>query len=254
MGESTEDVIVVATEDFKLYHEAVTALRDRGTAFCTIEPGDELPSETDVVITTPPDRVSLGNHDDAEMVFADAENVRAALEEALAILRPEDGRTIVGVDPGPRPGIAVLVGDVVVAGFRVPLADAPDRIRSQVEDAADPLVRVGDGDRLKGGRIVNALDEVPVELVDETGTTPYLGPGVRDHGLSDVLAAVNVARISGDRIDSRDIDPTDGELQRIRDRSREASDGERTIDESLARRVAGGELTVDEALAEHREG
>lgn len=246
-------VIVVATADFELYHEAVTALRDRGATFSTIEPGEDLPQETDVVVTTPSDGVSLDGHESAEMVFADASDVRTALEEALAILRSGGGRTIVGVDPGPQPGIAVLIGKLVVGGFRVPLADAPDRIREEVSDASDPLVRVGDGDRLKGGRIVNALDEVPVELVDETGTTPYLGDGVRGQGLGDVLAAVNVAQIEGDRIDSRDIDPTEGELQRIRDRSREASGGERTIDETLARRVAGGELTVQEALDEHRD-
>ena len=99
--------------------------------------------------------------------------------------------------------------------------------------------------------MVNDLDDVTVELVDETGTTPYLGTGAR--GMGDVLAAVNIARLSGETTGSREIDPTPGELQRIKDRSREAPSDDRTIDEGLARRVAAGELTVDEALATHRE-
>jgi hypothetical protein len=120
-----------------------------------------------------------------------------------------------------------------------------------VADAVDPLVRIGDGARIQGARLVDDLDGVTVELVDETGTTPYLGTGAR--GMGDVLAAVNIARLEGERVDSREIDPTAGELQRIKDRSRRVSTGDRTIDDALARRVAVGDLTVEEALDEHRD-
>jgi hypothetical protein len=80
-------------------------------------------------------------------------------------------------------------------------------------------------------------------------TSPYLGTGAR--GMGDVLAAVNIARIEGEPIESRDIEPTAGEIQRIKDRSREESEHNRAIDESLARRVAVGDLTISEALDEH---
>jgi hypothetical protein len=71
--------------------------------------------------------------------------------------------------------------------------------------------------------------------------------------MGDVLAAVNIARLEGERVDSREIDPTAGELQRIKDRSRQLSADDRSIDEGLARRVAAGDLTVEEALDEHRD-
>ena len=141
----------------------------------------------------------------------------------------------------------VLVGH----GVLDELGDAVETIRREVADAVDPLVRIGDGARLQGARLVNDLDDVTVELVDETGTTPYLGTGAR--GMGDVLAAVNIARLEGERVDSRDIDPTAGELQRIKDRSREVSTDDRSIDDALARRVASGDLTVEEALDEHRD-
>ena len=230
-------MIVVATEDFEVYHDIVAELRDRGVAFTTREPGDDFPDRTRVVIR------AAGEDDplpaDVEPVVAAAGSARHAVAEAVSILRGEEGRTIVGVDPGPRPGIAVLAGGTVLAAFQVPLADAPD-----------PLVRIGDGARLQGAQLVNDLDDRTVELVDETGTTPYLGTGAR--GMGDVLAAVNIARRSGEITASRDVEPTAGELQRIKDRSREASENDRTIDEGLARRVAAGELTVGEALAAHR--
>jgi hypothetical protein len=241
-------VIVVATADFELYHEVVDLLRDRGMAFTTIEPGDDLPEGASAVVTAPDDPAPA--EENVDRVTATADEARRAVDEALALLRGGEGRTVVGVDPGTRPGIAVLSGDTVVAAFQVPIGDAVDTIRREVADAADPLVRIGDGARLQGVRLIDELDEVTVELVDETGTTPYLGTGAR--GMGDVLAAVNIARLAGDPIDSRDIDPTAGELQRIKDRSREVSTDDRAIDDALARRVAVGDLTVEEALAEHR--
>nr|WP_305882855.1 hypothetical protein [Halobellus rarus] len=249
-----------------MYHDVVDELRERGVAFTTREPGAELPERTRVVIRSPEDGAvaesdgppvtDSGDGDppgakSVDTVVATAEEARRAVEEAVSILRGGGGRTVVGVDPGTRPGIAVLTGETVVAAFQVPLADAVETIRGEVADAPDPLVRVGDGARLQGSQLVNDLDDVTVELVDETGTTPYLGTGAR--GMGDVLAAVNIARLSGETTSSREIDPTPGELQRIKDRSREASSDGRTIDEGLARRVAAGELTVEEALTTHRE-
>jgi len=240
-------VIVVATDDFEVYHGVVNELRDRGVVFTTIEPDDDLPERTSVVVAADGEEPPVP--DETPLVRADPDDARRAVDEVLALLRGGGGRTVVGVDPGDRPGIAVLSGETVVAVFTVPLADAADIVREEVAEAVDPLVRVGDGARLQGAKIVDDLDGVPVELVDETGTTPYLGTGAR--GMGDVLAAVNIARLEGERVDSRTIEPTPGELKRIKDRSRQQSDTNRAIDEQLARRVAAGEITVEEALAEH---
>lgn len=241
-------MIVVATEDFEVYHGVVGELRERGVAFTTIEPDDELPEGTGTVITGPEDDPRAA----VEHVRADPDDPRAAVETALATLRAGDGRTVVGVDPGDRPGIAVLSGDIVVAAFQVPLAEAADVVREEVAGGVDPLVRIGDGARLKGATIINALEDARIELVDETGTTPSLGTGAR--GMGDVLAAVNIARMKGEAIESREIEPTEGELTLIKRRSRERSPENREIDAGLAKRVARGELTVEEALEEHREG
>ncbi len=243
-------MIVVATADFELYHEVVTALRERGVEFTTVEPSAAVPERATVVVTGHDDDPSVP--EDVEVVRVDPGRPRQAVESVLALLRGGDGRTVVGVDPGDRPGVAVLAGEIVVATFQVPADQAGDVVRSEVEDAVDPLVRVGDGARLVGARIVDDLPDVPVELVDESGTTPYLGTGAR--GMGDVLAAVNIARVEGERVEEREIEPTAGELQRIKDRSRERSEHNRAVNETLARKVAEGELSIDEALEEHRDG
>lgn len=241
-------MIVVATEDFELYHGVVNELRDRGVRFTTQEPDEPLADTTKLLITGNEDEWTIDI--DVEIVRADAQTPRSAVERALALLRG-GGRTIIGIDPGDRPGIAVFSGKMIVAAFHVPITDAAETIAQELEGAVDPLVRIGDGARLKGGRIIDELPDVPVELVDETGTTPSLGTGAR--GMGDVLAAANIARIEGEPVHSREIEPTAGELQAIKQRSREQSGGDRTIDETLARRVALGELSIEQALEKHRE-
>ena len=240
-------MIVVATENFEVYHELVTGLRERDVRFTTVERGADYPAGTDVILVAEGEPVD--SPATATVVEATPGAPRPAIEEAVAAARGAAGRTVVGIDPGERPGVAVLAGETVVATFQVPPSEVADLVHEEVADATDPLVRVGDGAPRIGARIVDDL-LVPVELVDETGTTPYLGTGTR--GLGDVLAAVNIARLEGERIDERAVDPTQGELRRIQDRSRERSDQNRTIDTALAHRVASGELTIAEALAEHR--
>jgi len=243
-------VIVVATSDFELYHEVVADLRDRGVEFTTVEPGDEFPERTTVAVTAEGEGGELSVPVGVDVIEAEPDEPRAAVESVLALLRGGDGRTVVGIDPGERPGIAVLAGDVVVATFQVPADRVGAVVAEEIAEAPSPLVRIGDGARLVGARIVDDLPDVPVELVDESGTTPYLGTGTR--GMSDVLAAVNIARLEGQSIESRDVEPTAGEVQQIKDRSREHSERNRAIDETLARRVASGELTIPEALEKHR--
>ncbi len=244
-------MIVVATTNFEVYHGVVTELRDRDVPFTTRTADDPFPANTTVVITGPTDDQPAVDPE-VDVIQADPGAPREAVDEAMVLLRGGEGRMVVGVDPGDRPGIAVLSGDTVVGAFQVPASEAASVITRELEDAADPLVRIGDGARLKGTAIIEALSDVPIELVDETGSTPYLGTGAR--GMGDVLAAVNIARVEGDVIDDRVIEPTAGELQAIKNQSREMSTDDRTITETLARRVAVGDLSLDEALDEHRHG
>lgn len=242
-------MIVVATEDFEVYHGVVNELRDRGVQFTTREPDKSLPDTAELLITGSEDAIEPSQIG-VDVVQASPDNPRRAVETALTLLRDENGKTIVGIDPGDQPGIVLRSGDTIVAAFQVPIADAADVIRDEIEDAVDPIVRIGDGARLKGARIIDDIPDLPVELVDETGTTPHLGTGAR--GMGDVLAAANIAQIEGERIEQREIEPTAGEIQLIKQRSREQTNGDRTIDEDLARQVALGELTIEEAIEKHR--
>jgi len=157
-------VIVLATEDFELYHEAVSELRDRGITFSTVEPGTEFPDETEVVLTGTDDEITTGP--EVALVRAASEEARSGVEEALGLLRKENGRTIIGIDPGEQPGIAVLSGEMIVATFQVPPERVAEVVHDEAEDATNPLVRIGDGARLVGARIVDNIEGLPVDEFD----------------------------------------------------------------------------------------
>lgn len=242
--------VVVATADFEVYHAVVNSLRDRDVAFTTIDISDPFPPETSVIITGPGDtleHVPTG----VDVIRADATNPRVAVEEVLVPDREPTGKRVIGVDPGLKPGVAVLEGDMVVSAFQVPMENVVDVIHEEAMNTKDPVIRIGDGARLRGSKIIKGLQVDTIEIVDETGTTPYVGTGAR--GMGDVLAAVNIARREGEPVTEREIEPTQGELQVIKDSAREQSRENRAIPEGLARRVAKGELSIDEALDEHRE-
>lgn len=242
-------MIVVATDDFELYHDLVDKLKSQEADFTTAKPGDSLPDSATVLLCSPEDPVP----DDSQLqvIRATPDGIQAAVEKALTVGRSDDAQRVIGVDPGDKPGIAVVVGNTVVAVFQVPASNAPDVIHEEAANHDDVVVRVGDGARIKGAQIIDSLDDdLSVELVDETRTTPVLGAGAS--GTGDIIAAINIAGRPGDTIDARDVDPTTGELQEIKQESRQKSPENREISTQLAKAVANGEMSLQEALAKHR--
>jgi hypothetical protein len=161
---------------------------------------------------------------------------------------------VIGIDPGEEPGIAVLSNGIVEAVYRVPLGQAVDVIERIKQTYSDILVRIGHGARLASMRLANSLvaQGIPVELVDESGTSPYLGKGTGGAAISDIVAAINIAYTQGVRVGHQEILPSKGEIRWIQERSRELSEGRTTISRQLAKRVAIGEITITEALTEHK--
>ncbi len=184
-----------------------------------------------------------------------ASDPETAVNQALRLLRdsapPE--RAIVGIDPGEELGIAVIANGIVEAVYRVPLKQTVEIIQKVRQDYPDIVVRIGHGARLVGIPLANTLiaQGVSVELVNERGTSPYLGKGTAGIGVADIVAAINIAHTRGANFVHQEIAPSRGEIRQIQEKSRERSKGRTTISRKLAERVAKGEMTLDDALAEH---
>lgn len=184
-----------------------------------------------------------------------ASDPETTVNEALRLLRNNavSECVIIGIDPGDEPGIAVVANGITEAVYRVPLKRATEVVQKIRQEYPDVLVRIGHGARLVSTYLANALlaQGMRVELVDENGTSPYLGKGTAGVAVSDIVAAINIAHTCGIRIGRQEVSPSRGEIRWIQERSRELSEGQVTISRKLAERVAKGEMTISDALIEH---
>lgn len=237
-------VLGILTEDFRLYHDLVAALKTRDLPFVSLSFSRRVPENVGAVLTSPSEAGKLPGRRTVPV-----EDVDVAIARAAQILRGRETwrEVVVGIDPGQEPGVAVL-GDGEVLDRRIaPSPEAVARIAARTVRAfpADRArVRVGDGDPTNRNRIINALSRegLDIEIVDERGTTTRSPQ-------PDLDAAIRIALTPGVR--SRpfyEIAPTEGELREIQRRSRLRSGGRVTISRGLAAEVAKGETTLGEAV------
>ena len=110
VGESLKS-LGVQTSDFSVYYDLVQALRARGIPFIPLAAEEEIPIHVAVVLTTAAEaaRVTHGR----VVVYT---NPEATLDEALRLLDGHEAfrQCVIGVDPGERPGVAVLADGRVV--------------------------------------------------------------------------------------------------------------------------------------------
>jgi hypothetical protein len=237
-------VIGIMTKNFRFFYELVQLMREHREAFVSLDFNENVPDSVGVVITTREERPLVR----FSRVVAN-ERPDLALEMARSQLRGRESfRTLVaGIDPGSRPGLAIIGdGRVLVAetvGSPERVADKIDRYRKCFRHER-LIARVGHGDRTNRNRVIrsiwNSVDDV--EVVDETSTT-------RRTEEPDADAAVSIALGSGYRMPfPPEVKPTPGEVRDIQRLSRIESGGRVTISSDLAESVAKGELSLPEAL------
>ncbi len=240
--------IGLVTEDSRVYFEMLEALRRHDLKFVSLDFSDPIPGNVGVIITTEAERDKV----DFERVvtYPDPE---AAIARARRMLAGEKAikELVIGIDPGIKPGFAVLVDGVVLSRS---LAPSPESVAEMVDDVvkdyptAKVIVRLGNGDRTNRNRIFNSLWDCGqhVEIVDERNTT-------KRSQTPDEDAAVEIAMTPGYCPSKRqETEPCDGEIRNIQRISRLESDGTITVSKELAKRVATGEISLREAIEQQR--
>lgn len=201
--------IGVLTNDFSLYHDLVRLLRDRDVAFSSLAFGETPDPSIGVIITSWKDSVGGGLPKDIPVVAVGIdrqghEDIEGAVAQALRTLEGVEGfrEVVVGIDPGARPGVALVADGRLrhaTQVFRVDdVAALVKGLLSQYPHEQS-VIRVGDGAPPERDEILRSLwslrdDGVRLELVDEAGTTPITGSQALP---SDVAAAILIARTPG---------------------------------------------------------
>lgn len=241
-------LIGLLTQDSRAYFEMLEVLREQNLKFVSLDFSDPVPANVGVIITTERERGKVPF--DKIVTEQDPETAVARAKLMLSV-ESEIKEIMIGIDPGVRPGFAVL-GDGVI--LMKSLASSPESVRGLVEEVireypgTNVVVRIGNGDRTNRNRIFNGLwdDGHRIEIVDERNTTT-------NSPTPDEDAAVEIAMTPGYRPTKRQaIEPCPGEIRNIQRISRLESDGSLTVSKELARKVALGELTLRDAIAQMR--
>ena len=237
------------TRDPVLYGELAQLLRERHIPTVSLFPGDYIPRSVRLVLTSQRE-AALIHH--PRVVVARPGNLlaaSAAVHDLLDGPRKPSPELIVGVDPGVRPGYAVLgSGGRCLARGIVESPEGVFRMARSLRQGFPGVAlrfRVGNGDHIRCSRIMNALLPLsaPVELVDEHETTL---PGRREN---DSLAALAIAGTPGRRVQRRDpIRITPGEVANAQHQSRERSGGLFSISREMALAVLEGRVSMNDAL------
>lgn len=243
-------LIGLMTQNPRTYFEMLAALREQSLDFVALEPGEPLPANIGAVITTNEERGRIYfdrvvTDEDPSVAIAKAKMMMSGACEVRNLL--------IGVDPGVKPGVAVLADGIVLTRYLADSPEAVSRIIGGVEEEypdAEVVVRIGNGDRTNRNRIFNTLWEhgLKLEIVDERNTT-------KRSQTPDEDAAVEIALTPGySPRKKQETEPCPGEIKNIQRISRLESNGSVTVSKDLAKSVAKGEITLSDAIDKQKNG
>jgi len=209
--------IALATVSGKSYYLIVNELKRRYLPFLSLIPGEPVPIEIEVVITTQ-DEVQLVNHNRL-LVYKDGVSLETLVNEASKIAAGKEyfDKVTVGVDPGDIVGIAVLAdGRVIETANCYSIKETLGEIVGVLKGlenvrVASVSVKIGDGVPSHKENLLLILDKalppnVVLESVSEAGTSRCLSEAKHRRGLRDIVSAIQIAGRSGQRFQRRKID------------------------------------------------
>jgi len=241
----------VYTKDFSLYHDVIKGLKKRKVAYVSLATLENIPRRIGVVLTSQKELKEIPLN---KTVAVDAyDSIDYAIDLAVQKLTGKElySKISIGIDPGERPGIAIVCDDILLQKMQV---DGPENVASEIKrflkvySSKDTCIRIGHGSTITRNRIINSLIplEVPIEIVDETRTTPVQQ---KRRCVRDGEAAAAIALLSGGRVQTTlPIETSRGAIKNVQKRSRQLSEGRFTISEEVALRVLRGEISLLEAI------
>ncbi|MBN1280705.1 MAG: hypothetical protein JXA00_03560 [Candidatus Thermoplasmatota archaeon] len=245
----------VFTKDFSLYHDIIKGLRKRKVAYVSLSSTRYIPKRIGVILTSQREQPDISL--EKTIAVDSLDSVEHAIDYALQKLTGKElyAKVFIGIDPGEHPGIAVVGDDILLQKMQV---EDPAAVVHEIKGflkvypSKDTCIRIGHGSVITRNRIINSLIplEVPIEIVDETRTTPAQE---KRRCVRDGEAAAAIALLSGGRVQTTlPLELTRGAIKNVQKRSRQLTEGRFSISESTAERVLRGELSLLEAIEQEK--
>jgi hypothetical protein len=211
--------VAVATVSGKAYFLIVNGLRERNMAFLSLIPGDSVPTEVKVVITTEKEK-HLINHERI-LVYDSETEPDTVVNEVVKILQGKESyeKIVIGIDPGEVFGLAVLAdGRVNETENCFSVQEVLNKIKNITKDidvsSTVVSVRIGNGVPAYKN-LLETLDaalppEVVLEVVSEAGTNRHINENKHRRGLRDIVSAIRIAGRVGYVYPRRKTDESNG--------------------------------------------
>ena len=211
--------VAVATVQGKAYFLIVNALRERNMVFLSLIPGEPVPTEVKVVITTEKEK-HLINHEKV-LVYDSETEPENVVKEAVKILQGKESyeKIVIGIDPGEVFGLAVIAdGKVSETENCFSTQEVLDKIKNIIKnvDASATAVSVKIGNGVPAYKeLLEALDSalppaVVLEAVSEAGTNRNINEKKHRRGLRDIVSAIRIAGRIGYVYPRRKTDESNG--------------------------------------------
>lgn len=250
MGDKIK-IIGILTEDFRLYYDIIRVLRDLKIPFSSLVFEKHIPSNVGIIFTSAKEIPKIKF---IHKVPVDLIGVQFAIHLARKKLAGMEAyqELNIGIDPGERPGVAIIGNSTVLHTAKV---DAPEKVLKIVEiaklmyPAAKIKIKVGSGGGIFQQRVLKALSilATPIEIVNERATSRTSLYRLYDD--DDIKASVNIAFQKGKIVRTKyELKPKNGEIRDIQRMSRLISNGRITISKKLAEQVAKGMLSLQKAV------
>jgi len=198
--------MAIATASGKAYFLIVNELKEKNIRFLSLIPGDPVPAEVKVVITTEKEK-HLINHEKI-LAYDESKAPSIMINEAVKILQGKElyEKITIGIDPGEVFGLAVVAdGKITETENCFSIQEALSKIRNIIKntDTCETKVSVKIGNGVPAFKqLLEELDsvlplEVVLELVSEAGTNRHISENKQRRGLRDIVSAIRIAGRAG---------------------------------------------------------
>ncbi|MCK4347104.1 MAG: hypothetical protein KAW47_00660 [Thermoplasmatales archaeon] len=241
----------IYTKNFSLYHDLLEVLKRRKIPYVSLSSINNIPRRIGAILTSHNELHDLKSQ---KGLAADVyDSIDHAVDIALQMLIGKElySNVFIGVDPGEKPGVAVVGDDILLKKTHV---ESPEDVVKIVKrflreyPAIECLIRVGHGSIITRNRIINSLIplEVPIEIVDESRTTSSQQTKRSER---DSKAAASIALLKGGKVQRRQpLKPTRGDIRKVQEQSRNITEGMLSISEETALDVLKGNIKLKEAI------
>ena len=198
--------VVVATVSGKAYFLIVNKLKERSIPFLSLVPGETVPTDIKVVITTEKEKHLISH--ERILVYNGATAPDSIANEIRKILQGKEAyeKIVIGIDPGEVFGLAVVAdGKGYETANCFSVHEALTKVSNVIQDvdfsSTTITIKIGNGVPTYK-KLIEAFDltlppEVVFQVVSEAGTNRAINHNKHRRGLRDIASAIRIAGRAG---------------------------------------------------------